>query len=150
MTALIFCFRKNEPQNQDIAQCGSGVRIQNHISANAKIRPRPNRTPEIFLAPDADLDYSLALYLAAEKRERQPPGLDSYGDKARGVASDIMEKEELRLPSGEFLPRPWVLDDEEKEQIQNVLRSIAEDSKRHRKMVEELREKVEKEDRDVY
>ncbi|MBS3761896.1 MAG: hypothetical protein KGZ25_01210 [Planctomycetes bacterium] len=46
---------------------------------------------------------------------------------------------------------PWFgFEDDEKEEIQNVLRSIAQDSSRHREMIEELREKVEQEDRDVF
>ncbi|MBS3761895.1 MAG: cellulase [Planctomycetes bacterium] len=63
-------------------------------------------------ATDADLDYALALFLASEKWSIQPRGLTPYRKKAAELASDIMRKAVLRLPSGELLLRPWVLDDE--------------------------------------
>jgi endoglucanase len=59
-------------------------------------------------ASDADLDYALALFLAAEKWCGQTPDrCADYADKARAVAADILALETLELQNGELLLLPW-------------------------------------------
>jgi endo-1,4-beta-D-glucanase Y len=57
-------------------------------------------------AADADLDYALALVLAARQGWRAPPDLPNYLKEARRVQADILAKEVVALPDGEFLLTP--------------------------------------------
>jgi len=57
-------------------------------------------------AADADLDYALALILAARKGWRAPPGLPDFREEARRVQADILAKEVVALPDGELLLTP--------------------------------------------
>jgi endoglucanase len=57
-------------------------------------------------ATDGDLDYALALVLAAHKGWRAPPGLPDYREEARRVQADILAKEVVALPAGELLLTP--------------------------------------------
>jgi len=54
-------------------------------------------------ASDADLDYALALWLAARRGWQAPPPLPDYLTEARQVAQDILAKEVVELPGG----APW-------------------------------------------
>ena len=57
-------------------------------------------------ATDGDLDYALALVLAARKGWRAPPGLPDYREEARRVQADILAKEVVALPGGDLLLTP--------------------------------------------
>jgi endo-1,4-beta-D-glucanase Y len=57
-------------------------------------------------AADGDLDYALALCLAARRGWRGPPGLPGYGEEARAVAGDILKLETAALANGELLLTP--------------------------------------------
>jgi endoglucanase len=57
-------------------------------------------------ASDADLDYALALTLAARRGWRAPALLPDYAAQARQVQQDILAKEVATLPSGELLLLP--------------------------------------------
>jgi len=57
-------------------------------------------------ATDADLDYALALALAARRGWHPPPDLPPYLEEARRVQAAILEKEVVRLPNGELLLTP--------------------------------------------
>ena len=57
-------------------------------------------------ASDADLDYALALTLAARRGWRPPAPLPDYAAQARQVQQDILGKEAATLPSGELLLLP--------------------------------------------
>jgi endoglucanase len=57
-------------------------------------------------AADADLDYAFALVLAHRKGWRAPPSLPDYLEESRRVKNDILTKEVVRLPNGEFLLTP--------------------------------------------
>lgn len=57
-------------------------------------------------AADADLDYALALWLAARRGWKPPPPWPAYGTEAREVARDILVKEVIRLPAGDLLLAP--------------------------------------------
>jgi len=57
-------------------------------------------------AADADLDYALALVLAARKGWRAPPGLPDYREEARRVQEAILAKEVVALPDGQLLLTP--------------------------------------------
>ena len=54
-------------------------------------------------ASDGDLDYALALVLAARRGWRAPSGVPDYLAEARRVASAILDKEVVTRPSGEVL-----------------------------------------------
>ncbi len=57
-------------------------------------------------ATDGDLDYALALVLAARKGWRAPPDLPDYREEARRVQADILAKEVVALPEGDLLLTP--------------------------------------------
>ncbi len=57
-------------------------------------------------ASDGDLDYALALALAARRGWRPPPGLPDYPAEAREVLAAIWEKEVVALPGGLQLLTP--------------------------------------------
>jgi endo-1,4-beta-D-glucanase Y len=57
-------------------------------------------------ATDGDLDYALALALAARKGWRAPAGLPDYRQEARRVQAAILAKEVVALPDGELLLTP--------------------------------------------
>ena len=57
-------------------------------------------------ASDGDLDYALALALAARRGWRPPPGLPDYPAEAREVLAAIWEKEVVALPDGTLLLTP--------------------------------------------
>jgi endo-1,4-beta-D-glucanase Y len=57
-------------------------------------------------AADADLDYALALMLAARKGWTAPSGLPDFREEARRVQADILAKEVVALPDGELLLTP--------------------------------------------
>jgi len=57
-------------------------------------------------ASDGDLDYALALALAARRGWRPPPDLPDYLEEARQVMGAILEKETVALPGGEVLLTP--------------------------------------------
>jgi endoglucanase len=57
-------------------------------------------------ATDGDLDYALALVLAARKGWRAPPHLPDYREQARRVQADILAKEVVALPDGNLLLTP--------------------------------------------
>jgi len=57
-------------------------------------------------ASDGDLDYALALVLAARRGWRPPPDLPDYLEEARQVMGAILEKETVTLPGGEVLLTP--------------------------------------------
>ena len=57
-------------------------------------------------ATDGDLDYALALVLAARRGWRPPPALPDYQEEARGVLKGIFNLEIVRLPQGELLLTP--------------------------------------------
>ena len=54
----------------------------------------------------ADLDYALALALAARRGWKPPASQPDYGAEARQVGRDILHKEVVTLPSGELLLLP--------------------------------------------
>jgi endo-1,4-beta-D-glucanase Y len=57
-------------------------------------------------AADADLDYAMALWLAARRGWQPPKPWPAYDVEARRVAADILAKEVVQLPSGELLLAP--------------------------------------------
>ncbi|MEW6388133.1 MAG: glycosyl hydrolase family 8 [Thermodesulfobacteriota bacterium] len=57
-------------------------------------------------ASDGDLDYTLALTLAARRGWRPPAPLPDYATQARQVQQDILAKEVATLPAGELLLLP--------------------------------------------
>ena len=57
-------------------------------------------------ASDGDLDYALALALAARRGWRPPPGLPDYLTEAREVLAAIGEKEVVALPAGTMVLTP--------------------------------------------
>ena len=57
-------------------------------------------------ASDGDLDYALALTLAARRGWSPASGLPGYADEAYRVQQDILAKEVVTLPSGETLLAP--------------------------------------------
>ncbi len=57
-------------------------------------------------ATDGDLDYALALVLAARRGWRPPPGAPEYAAEARQVLQNILDLETVRLPGGELLLTP--------------------------------------------
>jgi endo-1,4-beta-D-glucanase Y len=57
-------------------------------------------------ATDGDLDYALALVLAAQKGWRAPAGLPDYLPESRRVQAAILAKEVVALPNGELLLTP--------------------------------------------
>jgi endoglucanase len=57
-------------------------------------------------ATDGDLDYALALVLAARRGWRPPPGTPEYTAEARQVLQKILDLETVRLPGGELLLTP--------------------------------------------
>jgi endoglucanase len=57
-------------------------------------------------AADADLDYAMALWLAARRGWQAPAPWPEYAAEARAVARDILEKEVVRLPNGDLLLTP--------------------------------------------
>jgi len=57
-------------------------------------------------ATDGNLDYALALALAARRGWRPPPELPDYDGEARRVLESILALETVRLPGGEFLLTP--------------------------------------------
>ena len=57
-------------------------------------------------ATDGDLDYALALVLAARRGWRPPPGTPEYTEEARQVLQNILDLETVRLPGGELLLTP--------------------------------------------
>jgi endo-1,4-beta-D-glucanase Y len=57
-------------------------------------------------AADADLDYALALVLAARRGWRAPPNLPDYLNEAWRVEADILAKEMVALPDGELILTP--------------------------------------------
>ena len=57
-------------------------------------------------ASDGDLDYALALMLAARRGWRAPPGQPDYLSEAREVAAAILAKEVVVLPDGTLLLTP--------------------------------------------
>lgn len=61
---------------------------------------------DLNTASDGDLDYALALVLAARRGWRAPPEAPDYLKEARRVAGAILEKEVTTLPSGELLLTP--------------------------------------------
>lgn len=61
---------------------------------------------DVNTAADADLDYALALLLAARRGWRAPPELPDYGTEAQAVAADILRQEVVGLPTGLLLLAP--------------------------------------------
>ena len=57
-------------------------------------------------ASDGDLDYALALVLAARRGWRAPPGQPDYLSEAREVAAGILAQEVVALPGGALLLTP--------------------------------------------
>jgi endoglucanase len=57
-------------------------------------------------ATDGDLDYALALVLAAKRGWEAPPDLPAYRQEARRVQAAILAKEVAALPDGEVLLTP--------------------------------------------
>jgi endoglucanase len=57
-------------------------------------------------AADADLDYAMALWLAARRGWRAPAPWPAYAAEARAVARDILDKEMVRLPDGDLMLTP--------------------------------------------
>ena len=57
-------------------------------------------------ASDGDLDYALALLLAARRGWRPPPGLPDYLEESHRVQRAILDKEVVTLPQGEVLLTP--------------------------------------------
>ncbi len=57
-------------------------------------------------AADADLDYAMALWLAARRGWKPHPPWPEYETEARAVAQDILAKEAVRLPAGDLLLAP--------------------------------------------
>ncbi len=61
---------------------------------------------DVNTAADADVDYALALILAARRGWRPPPDLPDYLEEARQVMRAILAKETVTLPGGEVLLSP--------------------------------------------
>jgi endo-1,4-beta-D-glucanase Y len=57
-------------------------------------------------AADGDLDYALALVLAARRGWQPPPAGPDYLEEARQVTAAILEKETVTLPGGQVLLTP--------------------------------------------
>jgi endoglucanase len=57
-------------------------------------------------AGDADLDFAVALWLAARRGWKPLPPWPAHDAEARAVAADILAKEVVQLPSGELLLAP--------------------------------------------
>jgi endo-1,4-beta-D-glucanase Y len=57
-------------------------------------------------AADADLDYALALILAARKGWTAPSSVPDFRQEARRVQADILAQEVVALPGGELLLTP--------------------------------------------
>ena len=57
-------------------------------------------------ATDGDLDYALALVLAAKKGWRAPPNLPDYREESRRVQAAILAREVVPLPEGDLLLTP--------------------------------------------
>ncbi|MCL4501708.1 MAG: glycosyl hydrolase family 8 [Deltaproteobacteria bacterium] len=57
-------------------------------------------------ASDGDLDYALALVLAAARGWRAPPGLPDYQSEARQARAAIWKKEVVALPAGARILTP--------------------------------------------
>lgn len=57
-------------------------------------------------AADANLDYAMALWLAARRGWQPPAPWPAYAAEAQAVAADILAKETVQLPSGELLLAP--------------------------------------------
>ena len=57
-------------------------------------------------AADADLDYAMAIWLAARRGWRPPAPLPDYGEQAHRIAADIIAKEVVALPTNEVLLAP--------------------------------------------
>ncbi len=57
-------------------------------------------------AADADLDYALALALAARRGWRPPPELPDFSGEARRVLEGVLALETVALPGGEILLTP--------------------------------------------
>ncbi len=57
-------------------------------------------------ASDGDLDYALALLLAARRGWRPPPGLADYAAEARETLAAILTREVVALPGGALLLTP--------------------------------------------
>lgn len=73
-----------------------------------------SRVLDLNPALDADLDYALALFLAARRWPdgRGPTGVAGYREKALAVADSIMAKGVALHPNGELALMPWVVDTE--------------------------------------
>lgn len=88
-------------------------RYGDHLLAWHYVPDRLAGPPVIDYTPalDADLDYALALFLAAKKwpDQRRPIGLAPYRDKAMAVAGSMMAKAVYPHPSGELVLLPWPL-----------------------------------------
>jgi endo-1,4-beta-D-glucanase Y len=87
----------------------SRVRSQGDHLLSWRWGPRPDGSRGILdanTAADGDLDYALALCLAARRGWRAPPGLPAYGAEARQVLADILKQEVVRLPGGGLLLTP--------------------------------------------
>jgi endoglucanase len=70
---------------------------------------RPDETWGVLdwnTAADADLDYAMALWLAARRGWRPPAPLPDYGEQAHKTAADIIAKEVVVLPTNEVLLAP--------------------------------------------
>jgi endo-1,4-beta-D-glucanase Y len=70
---------------------------------------RPDGSPGVLdanTASDGDLDYALALVLAARRGWRVPMGQPDYLSEAREVAAAILAKEVVALPGGTLLLTP--------------------------------------------
>ncbi len=61
---------------------------------------------DVNTASDGDLDYALALLLAARRGWRPPPGLADYAAAAREPLAAILTKEVVALPGGALLLTP--------------------------------------------
>lgn len=89
------------------------ARFDDHLLAWHYIPDRLGGPPTIDYTPalDADLDYALALFLAAKRwpDQRRPIGLMSYRDKAVASATSIMAKAVYPHPTGELVLLPWPL-----------------------------------------
>ena len=61
---------------------------------------------DVNTASDADLDYALALSLAARRGWKPPPGFPDYLAESQRVKSAILDLEVVTLPTGEVLLTP--------------------------------------------
>ncbi len=64
-------------------------------------------------ALDADLDYALALFIAARQWPdgKSPAGTMAYRDKALAVAESVMRKGVFAHPNGELIQLPWPVEE---------------------------------------